>query len=108
VQTAGASAAITVPSEQKAGNTVEVSSLTASGPVWVIVYSNADRSGQVMGAARFASKKSGTIELVHPTVAGRTYYVGLAKDTADFAYHQPMTPLNGGNGKQIMTQFVAK
>jgi hypothetical protein len=100
---------ITVPSTQKAGSTVEVSSLTAGVPVWVVVYSHADRSGQIMGALRFgAGKTSGTIDLVHMTQTGKTYYVGLAKDTADHAYHQPLTPILGDDGKQVMAEFTAQ
>lgn len=107
--TAVSGAAITVPASQKAGYTVEVSSLAAPEAVWAVVYSNADRSGRIMGAARFAARRSGTIELVHPTVAGKTYYVGLVADTANHAYSSKVNkPILGANGAQVMTQFTAQ
>jgi hypothetical protein len=101
-------ATVSVSGDQKAGSAVTGVTVSTKEPIWAIVYSNPDRTGQVMGAVRFAAGRTGTIELVHPIVSGKTYYIGLAKDTADRKYHQPMTPLSGADGKQIMTQFTVK
>lgn len=101
--------AISVPSTQPAGAGVEVSSISADGVVWAVVYANPDRSGGAMGAARFAERRSGVIELVYPTVAGKTYYVGLVSDTPSRTYStKENKPILGSDGKQVMTQFTAQ
>ncbi len=100
---------ISVPASQPAGSSVAVSSITSAQPVWVVVYSHSDRSGQVMGAARFAARKSGMVDLVHMTVSGQTYYVGLVADTANHTYATRVNvPVVGSDGKQVMTSFVAQ
>ena len=62
-----------------------------------------------MGAARFAARKEGIIELVHPIVAGKTYYVGLVADTPTHTYATRVNvPILGDSGTQVMTQFTVK
>ena len=109
--TAASDDTITVPSTQNAGLSVEVSSLSASDAVWVVVYEdNNGKVGNALGAARFTpARTSGTVELIRSTLPNLTYFVGLTADTPDHTFSiKANTPILDTNGNQIMTQFAAQ
>ncbi|MGH7141692.1 MAG: hypothetical protein ACREGH_03610 [Minisyncoccia bacterium] len=105
-----ANASLTVPPRQDAGNEVAVTGITASQPVWAVVYEDDNGApGVVLGAARFAASHSGTVSLLRSTLPGLTYFVGLVGDTPDHSYNVNVNaPILGSNGKQVMTQFTAQ
>ncbi len=100
-----------VPTPQNAGTSVAVSSITADGPVWAVVYEdNNGKVGNALGAARFTPPHTeGTIELLRTTLPNLTYFVGLTADTPDHTFSiKTNAPILDQSGNQVMTQFAAQ
>jgi hypothetical protein len=87
VQIAGASASVKV-SDQKAGNTVNVSEVVLPQAGWVAIRDFKDgKMGNTLGAKLMpAGTTSCVVELLRPTIAGNTYIVVPLKDNGDGVY----------------------
>jgi hypothetical protein len=83
---------VVVNSPQGAGSSIAVSKVNVTKPTWVAVYdNNAGVPGNALGATLFLStavggQTSGTIELLRPTVSGKTYLVGQQLDNGDYTF----------------------
>jgi len=102
---------ISVPTPQNAGTSVAVSSISAEGAVWAVVYEDINgKVGNALGAARFTPPYAGgSIELLRSTLPNLTYFVGLTADTPDHTFSiKTNAPILGQDGNQVMTQFAAQ
>ncbi|HEY6021035.1 MAG TPA: hypothetical protein VIY48_14355, partial [Candidatus Paceibacterota bacterium] len=82
-------AELTITSPQKAGQSVAVSKVEVSKPTWVVVYDdNNGTPGNVLGAQLFFSTGSGTVTLLRPTMAGKSYLVGRSIDNGDHKFQK--------------------
>ena len=98
---------IDVTSPQRAGQSVIINSVGVSKPTWVIVYdNNQGRPGNVLGAQLFFTSANGTVTLLRPTMAGKTYFIGRAVDNGDRKFQKTSdTPLADENGNQVLITF---
>jgi len=110
VTTAGAGA-LTVASSQQAGVQVAVSNISVSVPTWVVVLDSVNgKPGNALGAQMFfAGEKSGTIELLRSTVAGKSYFVAEFIDNGDHIYSkQTDTQVTTVTGAPLLVEFTAR
>ncbi len=78
---------LNVPQSQNAGMSVTVTKAVVSKPTWVVVYDNVGgKPGNALGAQMFFKTQGGTIALLRPTIAGKTYFVGERIDNGDHVY----------------------
>ncbi len=83
----GQSDELTVPSPQKAGQSVVITQANIGAPTWVVVYEDRDGApGNVLGAQLFFTSGPGIVTLLRGTEAGETYYVGKSVDDGDHKY----------------------
>lgn len=102
---------ISVPSPQQAGTTVTVSNLSASTPVWAVVYEdNNGTVGRALGAHLVPKgQTSTTVTLLRTTLPNLSYYVGLVADTSSHTFSLHVNqPILGADGKQVMASFTAE
>ena len=88
-----------------------ITNATVLQPTWVVVYESANnKPARALGATVFfPNTKSGTIELLRPTVAGKTYFVGGSVDDGDFQLSfQKDQPLRDTAGNPVWVTFVAQ
>ncbi|MDE2071425.1 MAG: hypothetical protein KGI70_01665 [Patescibacteria group bacterium] len=96
---------------QKAGSTVTVSAVNVESPTWVVVYESRNGApGNALGATLFfPGQSSGNVELLRPTIAGETYFVGESTDNGDrkFELHGD-TQVTAEDGSVLWGTFVAQ
>ncbi|PIQ68614.1 MAG: hypothetical protein COV91_03165 [Candidatus Taylorbacteria bacterium CG11_big_fil_rev_8_21_14_0_20_46_11] len=73
---------------QVSGDTVEVSILNISEPIWIAVRDDVDGSlGNILGAHKAFTAGDATVNLLRPTVVGTTYHVVMYKDVGDASFN---------------------
>ena len=79
------SEALVVPSPQDAGLSVRVTSAPVTQPTWVVVYEivNGERGNALGARLFFLDSREKTINLLRPTQAGNTYWIGKRTDNGD-------------------------
>ena len=100
---------LTVPSPQKAGQSVVIDNAVAGEPTWVVVYENRNGApGNILGAQLFFTSGPGIVTLLRGTEAGQTYYVGLAKDNGDHKFTKSLdNPGVNTDGTLAVVSFKA-
>ncbi len=96
---------------QSAGLTVKVSSISVAVPTWVLVMDNNNGTpGNGFGAQMFfPGDKSGTVDLLRPTVAGKSYFVAEFVDNGDHKFsRQTDTQVTGISGAPMLVEFSAQ
>ncbi len=96
---------------QKAGSVVAVTNVTLSQLAWIVVHEDANGApGWTLGARRYdAGIHLGEVELVKPTVSGKTYQVVIHADDGDKQFDlKKDLPVVDASGKYIMDSFVAE
>lgn len=90
-------------SDQKAGQSVVISSLNLDKSYWVAVRDNQDttKNPYILGARRISAGdyKDITIRLSRATVAGKSYDIVFYKDSATFNYNASQLVMDGGKLK---------
>lgn len=98
-------------SSQVAGLTVSVASVSVSVPTWVVIFENANGvPGNALGAKLFfPGDKTGTVELLRGTVAGKMYFAGEYVDNGDHQFSkQDDTKVETVAGTPLLVQFTAR
>lgn len=73
---------------QVSGDTVEVSVLNISEPIWIAVRDDVEGSlGNILGAHKAFTAGDATVNLLRPTVVGATYHVVMYKDVGDASFN---------------------
>jgi hypothetical protein len=105
---------LVVAATQTAGMSVSVTNVSVAEPTWVVVYEDVNgKPGSVIGAELFfppsmKGKTASDIELVRPTIAGNTYYVGQSVDDGDKSYSSKNErKLVGSDGSLLLSKFTA-
>lgn len=82
---AGSDASFSIMSPQAAGMSVAIAKVAVSAPTWIVIYENKDGvPGNALGAALFfPESKSGTVELLRGTTAGKSYLAVKQVDNGD-------------------------
>lgn len=99
-----------IMSDQFPGNVVYISSVQASGPVWVAIHKDDNgKPGAVIGTSKFpAGINPGRINLSEPTVDGGTYYAMMHSDDGNATFDAVKdAPLKDESGNVIMKIFRA-
>ena len=101
-----------VVSDQPAGDTVSVSSLTLENAAWVAVHEDDNgKPGRILGAQLFpaGATHDGTVELLRGTTEKGIYYAMLHADDGDHAFDAAKDmPINGADGNPVMAKFTAQ
>lgn len=96
----GADPGFTIMSPQTAGSQVVVYKAIVSQPTWIVVYDNkGGQPGNALGAALFFPEvQSGTVELLRPTLSGKSYLAVKQVDNGDrkFQLHGDQFLSEGG------------
>jgi hypothetical protein len=105
-----ASNSLKILSPQLAGNEVVVSSINVTAPTWVVVYDNVGGSrGNALGAALFFPGQSGgTVELLRPTLAGKSYLAYEQLDNGDRKFSLKDDTYVATNGAAQWVKFDVK
>lgn len=97
--------------DQASGSNVEVSFITLARDGWVVIHEERDgKPGNILGALRFNAGESqkGVVELLRPTVEGKTYFAMIHLDDGDRQFdHTKDLPVTDQQGNVIMMRFVA-
>lgn len=107
----GNSTSLSVAPMQAAGLSVAVSAVSVSVPTWVVILDNVNgKPGNALGAQMFfAGEKSGTIELLRATTAGKTYFAAEYIDNGDHKFSkQTDTQVNTITGAQMLVEFSVR
>lgn len=97
-------------SNQSAGITVSVDSVTLAASSWVAIHENeGGQPGNILGAQRFdAGEHTGTVDLLRGTVPGGLYFAMIHRDNGDGAFSPASdVPVSGSDGNIIMATFAA-
>jgi len=111
LQSVVANDSVVVPTQQNAGTSVTVSSISATDAVWAVVYEYSNGVlGRVLGAARFTPQRTnGSIDLLRATLPNLQYAVALDADTPDHSFSiKTNAPIVDSTGARVMTQFTAQ
>ena len=100
-------------SDQPAGNSVTIDSITVPPPgVWVAVReANGTALGNVLGAARAGGPRSDfVVSLLRPTQAGKTYAVEFYRDDGNgmFSVASDSVYVDFDSGQPVVDYFAAK
>lgn len=97
-------AGLVVP-DQQAGSAVSVSGFSFESPQWVVIYDDKDgKPWWILGAKRFLpGDVSGTVTLLRPTVAGKTYYAVVHGDDGDLTFDKYKDPAPSPDTAIIVT-----
>lgn len=81
----GSDSSLMVMNLQAPGDSVAIAKAVVSSPTWVVVYEdNSGKPGNALGAALFfPDKQSGSVELLRPTVSGKSYLITKQVDNGD-------------------------
>lgn len=112
VGTVGSSDNLSVAAEQNAGLAVAITSAPVTEPTWVVVYettANGERGNALGAALFFPETKSRNINLLRPTLAGKTYLVGKRVDNGDKDFSMTLDkPTLNAAGQPLYVQFKAR
>lgn len=99
-------------SDQLAGSLVNLSSVALNEQGWVAIHEDADgEPGWILGATLvFAGERNNVaVELLRPTLAGKTYYAMLHHDDGDKMFDiKKDLPIKDSTGSVLMMKFVAE
>lgn len=99
-------------SNQKAGLSVALDSVTVSQQGWVAIHEDVNGNpGNILGAtlAFVGERRNVNVDLLRATVAGKSYYAMLHSDDGDRAFdHKKDAPMKDSQGALIMVKFVAQ
>jgi len=103
------SAALAITSPQHAGLSIAINHVEVSKPTWVVVYDSTNgKPGNVLGAQLFFTSGSGTVTLLRPTMAGKTYLVGRSIDNGDGKFQKASDhAIADANGDPELTPISA-
>ncbi len=96
--------------DQAAGDSVAISSAALSARAWVVIHEDYDgKPGRILGAQLFpGGVGSGKVDLLRPSMEGKTYYAMLHTDDGDHAFDMTKDlPMKDQAGMPIMVKFVA-
>ncbi|MES2006752.1 MAG: hypothetical protein V4436_01445 [Patescibacteria group bacterium] len=111
VSSGSSSGSLTVAPMQQAGTEVAVSNIAVSVPTWVVILDNVNgKPGNVLGAQMFfAGEKTGVINLLRATTAGKTYFAAEYIDNGDHQFSkQTDTAVNNIAGAQMLVEFTTR
>ena len=113
VPTTASASDFSAQSVQDAGTQVTIDSATVSVPTWIAVYesSNGQAIGKAMGATLFFPEnngKSGSIELLRPTIAGKTYIINERADKGAHKFSTGDPQVTDASGALVQSSFTAK
>ncbi len=94
--------------DQKAGLTVQISSVSVKDPSWVVVTEDiGGKPGRILGAQKVtATETNTTVDLLRGTVVGGTYHAIIYSDDGDNRFDfQVDAPLQGPEGIAIESVF---
>ena len=106
----GSASGLVIASPQIAGNSVAVAAAAVSSPTWIVVYeNNSGKPGNALGAALFfPESKSGTVELLRATTAGKSYLAAKQVDNGDRKFSLKDDQFLTENGEVQWISFEVK
>ena len=105
------SGSLIVPTVQDAGLTVAITKAQVKSPTWVVVYEVANGArGNALGAGYFLPTTGvRNINLLRPTQAGKTYWVGMRVDNGDQDFSMTLDqPVLNAAGQPLYVEFTVR